>query len=209
MSVPPSPACPPLHCQVSTRTRTRRIGFRQAVQPTHSLIRVPPGSRTAPGARVLLRQLDLANAASVDSFATWLEQETGGLTILINNAGESSERGGGLESVGGVGCLGIIVHAGRRETVGRGSRQHEERAARGLCEMWCVRLVMRLVCLRIAPAGFAYKGNIFGADEAQTTIVSLLPTYLWSHIACVRDAPYTYLSLKQLLWVLGQRALHA
>eukprot|EP00198_Chlamydomonas_reinhardtii_P012200 XP_001701537.1 short chain dehydrogenase/reductase [Chlamydomonas reinhardtii] len=58
----------------------------------------------APGARVLLRQLDLANAASVDSFATWLEQETGGLTILINNA------------------------------------------------------------------GFAYKGNIFGADEAQTTI---------------------------------------
>ncbi|KAG2431853.1 hypothetical protein HXX76_009346 [Chlamydomonas incerta] len=58
----------------------------------------------APGARVLMHQLDLANAASVDGFVSWLQQEAGGLTILVNNA------------------------------------------------------------------GFAYKGNIFGAEEAKTTL---------------------------------------
>ncbi|GFR46735.1 hypothetical protein Agub_g8358 [Astrephomene gubernaculifera] len=58
----------------------------------------------APDSRVLFHQLDISDPASIDRFVTWLREQLGGLTILINNA------------------------------------------------------------------GFAYKGSIFGADEAQVTL---------------------------------------
>ncbi|PNH06827.1 Carbonyl reductase [NADPH] 1 [Tetrabaena socialis] len=58
----------------------------------------------APASRVLYHQLDIADPASVDRFASWLREELGGVTVLVNNA------------------------------------------------------------------GFAYKGNVFGADEAKVTL---------------------------------------
>jgi NAD(P)-dependent dehydrogenase (short-subunit alcohol dehydrogenase family) len=56
---------------------------------------VARGERAARGLRgpVVVRQLDVADQASVDALAGWLRAEHGGLDVLINNAGVHYDTG--------------------------------------------------------------------------------------------------------------------
>lgn len=102
---------------------------------------------------LIFRQLDITDRQSVQAFADWAKQELTTVDVLVNNAGTRAE--------GGYGHPCAVPHR---------PRQHQLQPAQPKRQPAQPRPPLPPPSSPPPPAGFAYKGDVFGADECAHTL---------------------------------------